>query len=61
METLVEYAQGSVGNQNAIFNAQVVDDINFIFRNPSFSRCSEYKVAHSCPIKSSHGIDSDAL
>ena len=48
LETLDEFCQGCVGNQIAVFDAQVVEDINYILRLTKFGKCEPYKV---CPTK----------
>eukprot|EP00053_Salpingoeca_punica_P017480 m.168492 g.168492 ORF g.168492 m.168492 type:complete len:2590 (+) comp17217_c0_seq4:243-8012(+) len=46
METLVEFAQGCQGNQCVIFDAQAVDSMNTILRQPKFPGANDEKVAH---------------
>ena len=41
VETLVEFSQGCVANQSAIFDARVMDAINFIIRNHSYKGCKD--------------------
>ena len=43
-ETLDEFCQGCVGNQIAVFDAQVIEDINYILRRPKFGKTPIYKV-----------------
>eukprot|EP00730_Choanoeca_flexa_P002797 TRINITY_DN11178_c0_g1_i2.p1 TRINITY_DN11178_c0_g1~~TRINITY_DN11178_c0_g1_i2.p1 ORF type:complete len:1472 (+),score=415.20 TRINITY_DN11178_c0_g1_i2:98-4417(+) len=46
VDSLLEFSQGSLTNQRAIFNAHVVDHINTIFRTTRFERCLPGDVAH---------------
>ena len=48
VETLVEFSQGCLANQAAIFDARVMDALNFIIRNHSYKGCKDKlnKVPH---------------
>jgi hypothetical protein len=44
MDALIEFADGCVANQVAIFDEKVVDDLNFILRNHVYADCRHYQV-----------------
>eukprot|EP00051_Salpingoeca_urceolata_P021905 m.350050 g.350050 ORF g.350050 m.350050 type:complete len:1958 (+) comp19886_c0_seq3:2025-7898(+) len=47
LETLVELSQGHENNQRVIFDAQIVDEINFLLRNSNFGEADPFEVAHT--------------
>ena len=48
LETLIELVQGSVKNQEAIFNALVIEDINFMLRSAKYRKAPAFKVESIC-------------
>ena len=44
LETINEFSQGCIENQTAIFDAQAIEDINYILRRPKFGKSPAYKV-----------------
>jgi hypothetical protein len=45
METLIELVQGSVKNQEAVFNALVIEDINFLLRSAKYRKTPAFKAS----------------
>ncbi len=48
LETLVEFAQGCTPNQQAIFDAQAIDDVNVLLRRSNFKDAPAFKVCSLC-------------
>ena len=46
VDSLIEFVQGCVPNQLAVFDAKIVDALNFILRRHYYDHCPAYQVCH---------------
>ena len=62
IDTLIELCQGCVKNQEVVFDAKVLDPINFIIRRHKYPDCQDYEVGHlkkSCAVLLSSLLEDD--